>query len=253
MSCELGNFAVIRVSARHRDGRINSQYRQVAGYASLTRPTACCLVQSGRRSSARSGRRRHLFKAWALAAGMHPGLGAGAVDFHGGGERGRIVERAGQQERHPRQSIGLGDNAGAAIRAELTADLPSRIAGIVVGLQLAPDVDRVRRKRDDGFERGAGIALAIAAMAQTAEGGLAAQRIADPSAKAATAQVGHGITPLHRRRRERGRRFLQAQSRRGPGHCQRNLRTRRAAQVIPLAASEIFAPAAKGGNYLPIF
>ncbi len=100
---------------------------------------------------------------------MDPGLRAGTVDFHRWREGGGIVERAGQHERYIRQDIGLGDDARSAIRAEPAPHLLSGIAGIVIGLQPAVDADRSRRKGDDGLESGAGIALAVAAVAQAAE------------------------------------------------------------------------------------
>jgi hypothetical protein len=109
--------------------------------------------------SARSECGRHLVEALAFAAGMHPGLGTTAIDLHRGREGGRIVERAGEHERYPRQNIAFGDDARSAIWTEPTTNLLSGVAGVVIGLQFALNVYRRRRKRDDGFKGRSGIAL----------------------------------------------------------------------------------------------
>src|SRR5947209_15169349 len=85
---------------------------------------------------------RHLWKTCAFVAGMHPRLGAAAVNLHPRLVGGRVIECASEDDCNTRQHIGFGDDTRSAIRAKPPAHLLSRVAGIILGLQFALQVDR---------------------------------------------------------------------------------------------------------------
>src|SRR6202022_3112669 len=128
-----------------------------------------------------------------------PGLRALDKDIRLGTERARIVERADPDG----DEVGPGGDAQeqhrAAIRAERTGDLVAAVRRPEVELGLAlGDPEARRRHPPAGGKRTAALALAVAAVAEEREAGLARRFIANRTAQAAARHRRHEAQPSDR-------------------------------------------------------
>src|SRR3954451_5229450 len=80
-----------------------------------------------------NSRRRHFREARPVAAGVHPGLGAAAIDLYSRLVRGRIVERASKDDYETWHHIRLCKNARSAVRAKPPPHLLPGLPRIIVG------------------------------------------------------------------------------------------------------------------------